>query len=218
MPSTRVFPYRDRTIRLIDTAGVRKKPTIHGSIAYYASLRALSALARCRHRTARDRHDAGSARARSRLAGIAIEERKGLIIVANKWDLAREQGEYSQAELTEAIYQQMPFARFVPVVFLSALTRRRLGALMPTVMTVADNLDRRIRTAHLNAVIRDAVLAHPPPVIGGKALKIFYCAQVATRPPLFVFHCNDPDLVQPLVRRFLEGVLRATDDWTGIPL
>ena len=213
-----VFPYQGRTIRLIDTAGVRKKPTIHGSIAYYASLRALSALARADIALLVLDSMKGPLAQDRRLAGIAIEERKGLIIVSNKWDLAREQGDYSQAELTEAIYEQMPFTRFAPVVFLSALTHRRLGALMPTVMKVATNLDRRIATAQLNAVIRDAVLAHPPPSIGGKAPKIFYCAQVATRPPLFVFHCNDPDLVQHSYRRFLEGVIRTTDDWTGVPL
>ena len=213
-----VFPYRGRTIRLIDTAGVRKKPTVHGSIAYYASLRALAAVARADIALLVIDSMKGPLAQDRRLAGIAIEERKGLIIVSNKWDLAREQGEYSQAELTEAVYGQMPFARFAPVVFLSALTRRRLGALMPAVMTVAANLERRIPTAHLNAIVRDAILAHPPPAIGGKMLKIFYCAQVATRPPLFVFHCNEPDLVQPSYRRFLEGVLRTADDWTGVPL
>ncbi|MGH7329869.1 MAG: ribosome biogenesis GTPase Der, partial [Polyangiaceae bacterium] len=213
-----VFPYHGRTIRLIDTAGVRKKPTIHGSIAYYASLRALAAVARADIALLVIDSMQGPLAQDRRLAGIAIEERKGLIIVSNKWDLAREQGEYSQAELTEAVYGQMPFARFAPVVFLSALTRRRLGALMPSVMMVATNLERRIQTARLNAIVRDAVLAHPPPAIGGKALKVFYCAQVATRPPLFVFHCNDPDLVQSSYRRFLEGVLRGADDWTGVPL
>ena len=213
-----VFPYRDRTIRLIDTAGVRKKPAIRGSIEYYASLRSLAAVARAdvvllvldtmQGPLAQDR----------RLAGIAIEERKGLIIVSNKWDLAREQGEYSQAELTEAIYGEMPFARFAPVVFLSALTRRRLGALMPAVMTVATNLERRVPTAQVNSLIRGAVLAHPPPAVGGKPFKIFYVSQVATRPPLFIFHCNDPDLVRGSYVRFLEGILRKADDWTGVPL
>lgn len=213
-----VFPYRDRRIRLIDTAGVRKKPTIHGSIEYYASLRSLSAISRSDIVLLVIDSMQGPLAQDRRLAGIAIEERKGLIIVSNKWDLAREQGEFSQAELTEAIYREVPFARFAPVVFLSALTRRRLGSLMPAVMKVAANLERRISTSSLNALVRDAILAHPPPSIGGKALKVFYGAQVATRPPLFIFHCNDPDLVRPSYQRFLENILRAADDWTGVPL
>lgn len=213
-----VFPYRDRTIRLIDTAGVRKKPAIRGSIEYYASLRSLAAVARADIVLLVIDSMQGPLAQDRRLAGIAIEERKGLIIVSNKWDLAREQGEYSQAELTEAVYGEMPFARFAPVVFLSALTRRRLGALMPAVMTVAANLERRIQTAQVNALIRDAVLAHPPPAVGGKPFKIFYVSQVSTRPPLFIFHCNDPDLVRGSYVRFLEGILRKADDWTGVPL
>jgi GTPase len=212
------FTYRNRIIRLIDTAGVRKKPTTRGSIEYYASLRSLSAIARCDITLLVIDTMQGPLAQDRRLAGIAIEERKGLIIVSNKWDLAREQGEYSQAELTEAIYGQIPFARFAPVVFLSALTHRRLGSLMPAVMSVAENLERRVPTGRLNALIRDAVLAHPPPMMSGKILKIYYCSQVATRPPLFIFHCNDPELVRPSYQRFLENILRAADDWTGIPL
>jgi len=213
-----IFPYRGRTIRLIDTAGVRKKPTTRGSIEYYASLRSLAAIARADITLLVIDSMQGPLAQDRRLAGLAIEERKGLIIVSNKWDLARAQGEYSQAELSEAIYGQIPFARFAPVVFLSALTHRRLGSLMPAVMEVADNLERRVATARLNAIVRDATLAHPPPMMGGKILKIFYCSQVATRPPLFIFHCNDPDLVRPSYQRFLENVLRASDDWTGVPL
>ncbi len=213
-----IFPYRDRTIRLIDTAGVRKKPTAHGSIEYYASLRSLAAIARADIALLVLDSMKGPLAQDRRLAGIAIEERKGLIIVSNKWDLARAQGEYSQAELSEAIYQQIPFARFAPVVFLSALTHRRLGAMMPAIMGVAENLERRVQTARLNAIIRDAVLAHPPPMMGTKNLKIYYGSQVATRPPLFIFNCNDPDLVRPSYQRFLENVLRASDDWSGVPL
>ena len=210
--------YKDREIRLIDTAGLRKKPQLHGSIEYYASLRALGAIARCDIALLLIDSMQGPLAQDRRLAGMVIDERKGLMIVSNKWDLARAQGEYSQAELSEAIYAQLPFARFAPVVFLSALTRRRLGSLMPAVLHVAENLDRRVPTARLNAIVRDAVLAHPPPMSAGKAVRIFYAAQVATHPPLFVFHCNDPDLVQPSYARFLEGVLRQADDWTGVPL
>lgn len=213
-----IFPYRDRSIRLIDTAGLRKKPTIHGSIEYYASLRSLVAIARSDISLLLIDAMQGPLAQDRRLAGLVIEERKGLVIVANKWDLVREQGSYSQAEMSEAIYEQLPFARFAPVVFLSARTHRRLGSLMPVVMKVAENLDRRIATSRLNAIVRDAVLAHPPPAIGGKALRIFYVAQVASHPPLFIFHCNDPELIRSSYVRFLENVLRTAEDWSGVPL
>ncbi len=190
------FEWHERTIRLIDTAGINRKPQAHGAIEYYAALRSLNAISRCDIAilvfdamvgvTAQDR----------RLAGIAIEERKGLILVGNKWDIVREQdGEYSQGVLANAVHDAIPFARFAPITFLSAKTHRRLGSLMPIVAQTAENLERRVQTATLNTAIRDAILAHPPPVTSGRPLRIYYASQPATRPPVFVFHCNDPDLV-----------------------
>jgi GTPase len=214
-----LFQWRERTIRLIDTAGVHKKPQAHGAIEYYAALRSLGAVARCDIAllvfdamigvTAQDR----------RLAGIAIEERKGLIIIGNKWDLVREQeGDFSQGELANVVHEAIPFARFAPITFLSAKSHRRLGSLMPLVDRVAQNLDRRIATAPLNAAIRDAVLAHPPAAVGGRLLKIYYVSQPATHPPLFVLHCNDPDLVQPHYKRFIENAIRQHFDFEGVPI
>jgi GTP-binding protein len=213
-----LLEWHGRKLRLIDTAGMLKKPQAHGAIAYYAALRSLRAIARCdiallifdalHGVTAGDR----------RLAGLAIEERKGLILVGNKWDLVREQGEFSQGELVRVIGDLIPFARFAPVTFLSAKTRRRLGSLMPIVNHVAENLDRRVPTPQLNTVIRDAVLAHPAPAVAGKLFKVYYVAQPATHPPIFVFSCNDPDRVQPHYRRFLENVIRQHFDFEGVPL
>jgi GTP-binding protein len=154
-----------------------------------------------------------------RLAGMVLEERKGLIIVANKWDIALQQdGDFSQAELTDVIHESVPFASFAPVTFLSALTKRRLNSLMPLVMKVAGNLDRRVPTPQLNSIVRDAVYAHPAPMRGGKPLRVYYSVQVATHPPLFIFHCNDPDLATPSYKRFLENTLRANFDFEGVPL
>jgi GTP-binding protein len=213
-----LLPWGDRTLRLIDTAGVRKRADKHGAIEYYSSLRSLRAISRCDIAILLVDAMKGPQNADRRLAGIAIEERKGLIIVGNKYDLVRELGEFSQNELTEGIHEQLPFASFAPVTFLSALTKRRLGSLMPVVNHVAGNLDRRIPTAKLNAVVQDAVIAHPAPISQDRMLKIFYCAQVATRPPLFVFSCNEPKLVQPSYKRFIENVIRSNFDFEGVPL
>ena len=213
-----IFQFHEHKIRLIDTAGVRKKPKAHGAIEYYSALRSLHAIARCDIAILLIDSLKGILNQDRRLAGMILEERKGMIIVANKWDLAREQGEYSQAELINVIHDQVPFARHVPVTFLSALTKRRLGSLMPIVMKVSANLDRHVPTAQLNSIIRDATLAHPAPAPGGKMFKIFYCSQPASHPPLFVFHCNDPEIVQPSYRRFLENVIRQNFDFEGVPL
>ena len=213
-----LLPWGNRMLRLIDTAGVRKRADKHGAIEYYSSLRSLRAISRCDIVILLVDAMKGPQNADRRLAGIALEERKGLIIVGNKYDLVRELGEFSQNELVEGIHEQLPFASFAPVTFLSALTKRRLGSLMPVVNTVAENLERRIPTAKLNAIVQDAVIAHPAPITGDRAFRIFYCAQVATHPPLFVFSCNEPKLVQPSYKRFIENVIRSNFDFTGVPL
>ena len=127
-------------------------------------------------------------------------------------------GVFKQNELVDIIHENIPFASFAPVTFLSAMTKRRLGSLMPLVMKVAENLDRRIPTAQLNAVIRDAVYAHQPPNNAGRPLRIYYAAQVATHSPLFIFHCNDPDLLTNSYKRFLENTLRSNFEFEGVPL
>ncbi len=214
-----ILRWHDQTIRLIDTAGVRKKPEAHGAIEYYAALRSLSAISRCDIAILVFDSMVGVTAQDRRLAGLVIEERKGLIIVGNKWDLALEQqGEYSQGELSNVIHDLIPFARFAPITFLSAKTKRRLGSLMPVVTKVAENLDRRISTGPFNALIRDAVVAHPPPAAGGKVFKIYYATQPAVHPPVFMFSCNDPDLVQPSYKRFLENTIRQHHDFEGVPL
>ncbi len=214
-----LFEWQGRSFRLVDTAGVRKKPEAHGAIEYYAALRSLRAIARCDVVLLVFDAMTGIMAQDRRLAGIAIEERKALIIVGNKWDLVREQtDDFTQADLAEAVRDALPFAAFAPIAFLSAKTHRRLGSLMPLVARVAENLDRRIPTPALNAVVRDAVLAHPPPSMGGRLLRIFYAVQPATHPPLIVLHCNDPDLLQPHYARFLENVIRRHSDFEGVPL
>lgn len=213
-----LFTWKQRTFRLIDTAGVRKKAGQHGSIEYYSSLRSLKAIARCDIAVLLIDALKGPTNQDRRLAGIALEERKALVIVGNKYDLVRELGEYSQPELAKEIHAQLSFASFAPVTFLSALTKRRLQSLMPLVERVAENLDRRIPTAKLNTVVRNAVLAHPPPIHSGKPLKVFYVSQPQTHPPLFVFHVNDPEIVPAAYRRFIENTLRAEFDFEGVPL
>ncbi|HET6276532.1 MAG TPA: ribosome biogenesis GTPase Der [Candidatus Cybelea sp.] len=214
-----LFDWHERPYRLVDTAGFRKKPEAHGAIEYYAALRSLAAIARCDIALLVFDSMTGIMAQDRRLAGIAIEERKGLIVVGNKWDLVREQeGDFSQNELAGVVRETIPFAAFAPITFLSAKTKRRLGSLMPIVARVAANLERRVPTPALNEIVRRAVLTHPPPAIAGRLLRIYYVSQPGTHPPVFVFHTNDPDLVPAHYRRFLENTIRQHFDFEGVPL
>jgi GTP-binding protein len=213
-----LFQYQQQRIRLVDTAGVWRKSRSHGDIEYYASLRSYKALERADIVILVIDSMEGVMAQDRRLAGAVLEAGAALIIVANKWDLARELGEFQQNELIDVIHQQMPFAHFAPVTFLSALTKRRLGSLMPLVMRVAENRKRRISTSKVNSLIREATLAHPPPNVSGRSARIYYASQVATAPPRFLFSCNDPDRIANSYRRFLENTLRTADDFEGVPL
>ncbi len=213
-----LFLWRGRTFRLIDTAGVRKKATHHGAIEYYSSLRSLKAISRADIVILLVDALKGPTNQDRRLAGIALEERKGLVIVGNKYDLVRELGEFSQNELANEIHAQMPFASFAPVTFLSAKTKRRLQSLMPLVEKVAENLDRRIPTATAEHRRARRGARAPAADHSGKPLKILYVSQPQTHPPLFVFHVNDPELVPASYRRFIENTLRAEFDFEGVPL
>ncbi|HVA36140.1 MAG TPA: ribosome biogenesis GTPase Der [Candidatus Dormibacteraeota bacterium] len=207
-----------RRLRLIDTAGIRRHVDKKDPVEYYSSLRSLNAISRSdvvlllidamKGILAQDR----------RLAGVAVEERKALILVVNKWDLALEQGGYGQGELTQILHEQLGFASYVPVVFLSALTKRGLGKLLPLIQRVADNLVRRVPTPKLNDVLRDAMLAHPPPPVKGRMLKVFYVSQPFEKPPGFAFVTNDPELVHFSYRRYLENVIRQHFDFEGVPI
>ena len=169
-------------------------------------LRSLAAIARCDIALLVFDAMTGIMAQDRRLAGIAIEERKGLIIVGNKWDLVREQSRRRSArsELAGVVRESIPFAAFAPITFLSAKTHRRLGSLMPVVAEVAENLDRRIPTPQLNTHrSRRGARASAAGVARASSCGSTMPSQPATHPPLFVFHCNDPDLVQPHYKRFL---------------
>ncbi len=213
-----LLEWRGRRLRLIDTAGVRKRPEALGSIEYYAALRAVRAVARSDVALLVFDAMQGLTHQDKRLAGLILEEGKGLVLLGNKWDLVREQGEYQQAELVAALREQLPFASFAPIAFLSALTGRRLGHVLPLALRVAENRARRIPTARLNMIVRSAVVAHPPPSVGGTMLKIYYASQPQANPPRFIFSCNDPELVRPNFVRYLERVLREHADFEGVPL
>ncbi|TAM74895.1 ribosome biogenesis GTPase Der [bacterium] len=207
-----------RRLRLIDTAGIRRHVDKRDSIEYYSSLRSLAAISRSQIALLLIDAMKGILAQDRRLAGIAIEERKGLILVVNKWDLALEQGGYGQGELTEILHQQLGFAPYAPVVFLSALTKRGLGKLLPMVDRVAENLRRRVPTPQLNEVLRDAMLAHPPPPVKGRRLKVLYASQPYDNPPGFVLIANDPELVHFSYQRFLENVIRQHFGFEGAPI
>ncbi len=202
---------------LIDTAGIRRRGRIASGVEKYSVLRALRAINRAdvvlllvdatEMVTAQDAH----------IAGYILEEHKSVVVVVNKWDLV-EKDTYTMDEYTRRIRADLKFLDYVPVLFISALTRQRAHKVIPTALHVQEERLVRVPTAALNRLVREAVARHAPPSKWGKRLRFYYATQAAIDPPTFVFFVNDTRLVHFSYERYLENRLRARYGFLGTPL
>jgi GTP-binding protein len=201
---------------LVDTAGMRRRARVARGLEGLAVMRSLRAI---------DRADvvllvvdvgAGVVEEDQRIAGYALDAGKAMAVALNKWDL-RPPGADAE-EAVRACRARLPFLAFAPVRTVSARTRLRLAALMRDVLAAGEAYHRHLPTAALNRVLEEAALSAPAPSVGGRALRIYYAAQVATAPPTVALFCNDPSLAQAAYLRYLENRLRERFPLAGTPL
>ena len=138
-----------------------------------------------------------------------------LDMLVNKWDTVKDTTIQEFEKLMRAEFQ---FATYAPIVFLSALTKKRIHTLMPEVLKVAENISKEIKTSILNEVINDAYQLNLPPSYKGKRLKIYFTSQTGTNPPKFTFRVNNKGLVHFSYERYLENKIRENFDFTGTPI
>jgi len=210
-----VFTYEKQEFVLIDTAGMRKKGKIFEAVEKYSLLRSLTAIDRSDICLLVINAEEGIIEHDKHIAGYALEKGKGLIIVVNKWDKVENK---DIREYTKLIRSEFQFLSYAPIVFTSALTKKRLHTLMPEVLKVAENITREIKTSVLNEVIEDAYALNLPPSYKGKRLKIYFVHQSGTRPPKFTFQVNNKGLVHFSYERYLENKLRENFDFEGTPI
>ncbi len=201
----------------IDTAGLRRKSKIKEDIERYSIIRAVSAVERCDVAVVVIDAQEGITEQDAKIAGIAHDRGKGLIIAVNKWD-AVEKDDKTMRTYTEKIRSTLSFAFYAEILFISAVTGQRLPKLFETIDTVLDNQSRRIATGVLNEVLMDAVAMQQPPSDKGKRLKVFYMTQVAVGPPTFVVFVNDKKLMHFSYQRYLENRLRDAFGFGGTNL
>ena len=173
-----VFKYHDEEFVLIDTAGMRKKGKVYEAIEKYSLFRSMNSIDKSDICLLVIDAEDGIKEHDKHIAGYAIERGKGLIIVVNKWD-AMENANIS--EFKKLVRSEFQFATYAPVVFLSALTKKRIHTLMPEVLKVKENISREIKTSVLNEVIEDAYSLNPAPSYKGKRLKIFFVSQTGNK-------------------------------------
>ena len=210
-----IFKYHDEEFIVIDTAGMRKRGKIYENIEKYSLLRSLKAIDRSDICLLVIDSNTGIIEHDKHIASIALEKGKGLVIVVNKWDLPNEN---SIKEYERLIRSEFQFLSYVPIVFLSAKTKMRIHTLMPEVLKVSENIKREIKTSVLNDVINDAYMLNLPPSYKGKRLKIYFVNQEGVKPPKFVFHVNNKNLVHFSYYRYLENKIRESFELTGTPI
>ena len=210
-----VLKYHNEEYVLIDTAGMRKKGKVFEAIEKYSLFRSLKAIDRSDICLVVINAEEGITEHDKHIAGYAIERGKGLIFVVNKWDTVKDTTINEFEKLMRAEFQ---FATYAPIVFLSALTKKRIHTLMPEILKVKENIKREIKTSILNNVILDAYQLNLPPSYKGKRLKIYFTNQTGTKPPKFTFRVNNKGLVHFSYERYLENKIRENFDFTGTPI
>lgn len=209
------FKYEKKDYVVIDTAGMRKKGKIYENIEKYSLMRSMKAIDRSDICLLVINAEEGIIEHDKHIAGYVLEKGKGLIIVVNKWDTVSEE---SIKDYTKKIRNEFQFLSYAPVVFVSALTKKRIHTIMPEVLKVSENIKREISTSVLNDVITDAYMLNIPPSYKGKRLKIYFTNQSGTKPPKFTFHVNNKELVHFSYERYLENKLRENFELEGTPI
>ena len=209
------FTYDKEEYVIIDTAGIRKSGKIYESIEKYSVIRAMKAIERSNVCVLVINAEEGIIEHDKHIASYALEAGKPIVLVVNKWDTVKDK---TITEYTKLMRSEFQFLSYVPIVFLSAKTKKRIHTLMPEIKKVYDNSKKEVKTSILNDVIRDAVILNQPPSYKGKRLKIYFVSQKGTCPPRFVFSVNSKKLVHFSYERYLENKIRESFDFEGTPI
>lgn len=209
--------YNGKEYVFIDTAGLRRKSKVKEELERYSIIRTVSAVERADVVLMVIDATEGITEQDAKIAGIAHDRGKGIVIVVNKWD-AIEKNDKTIYEFQNKIRETLAYMPYAEMVFVSAVTGQRLPKLFETIDMVIENQTLRIATGVLNEIITEAVALQQPPSDKGKRLKIYYTTQVSVKPPTFVIFVNDKQLMHFSYTRYLENKIRDTFGFKGTSL
>ena len=192
---------------LIDTAGIRRKSKVNEDIERYSVIRAIAAIERCDVCLLMIDAGEGITEQDKKIAGVAHEAGKGIVVVVNKWDTIEKETN-TMRNFRKDIAAELTFMSYAPSVFISVLEHQRVWEVLKAAKAVAENRAMRVSTGQLNSLIVDATMMKQPPADKGKRLKIYYATQIGIKPPLFSFKINDRDLMHFSYARYLENKIR----------
>ncbi len=209
--------WNGREYVFIDTAGLRRKSKVKEEIEKYSIIRTVTAVERADVVVIVIDAVEGVTEQDAKIAGIAHENGKGVIIAVNKWD-AIEKNDKTVYEYSNKVRQILSFMPYAEIMFISALTGQRLYKLFDMIDFVIENHSMRVETGILNEIMAEAVAMQQPPSDTGKRLKLFYITQVAVKPPTFVIFVNDKELMHFSYTRYIENKIREAFGFKGTPL
>ena len=211
------FKYNGEEYLMVDTAGIRKSGKIYETIERYSLLRTLKAIEKCDVCVLVIDASIGLVEEDKHILGMAIKAGKSIVIAVNKWDLV-ENKEEKRKYYEQLFHFDMPFASYAKVVYISALTHKKVPDLMPLIKEAYLNHKKEVDEIELNNAINDAYNLRLPPSYKGKRLKIYKVRENSIEPPTFNFYVNDKGLVHFSYQRYLENKIRETFDFTGTPI
>ena len=202
---------------LVDTAGMRKKSKVNEDLEFYSVMRSVRAIENSDVVILMIDATKGWESQDMNIFGIAQKNRKGIVILVNKWDLVEKETN-TMKQFENQIREKIALFSDVPILFISALTKQRILKAVETAVEVYENRKKRIKTSKLNEIMLPIIENTPPPALKGKYIKIKYCTQLPTVTPQFAFFCNLPQYVKEPYKRFIENQLRKNFDFTGVPI
>ena len=211
------FKWYGKTITLVDTAGLRKKAKVSDNIEFYSNLRTHSAIEQADVSLVLIDAEKGFSKQDKAIVDLVIKKGKGLVLLVNKWDLI-EADTNTMSEMKKEIQRQFKALDHYPILFISALTRRRVSNILKIADEVYHSRKKKISTKLLNNFLDDAVKKMSIPAIKGRMIRIKFINQVRTSPPMIILHTNYPKLVPVHYRRYIENQLRETFDFRGVPI
>ncbi len=202
---------------LVDTAGIRKKKSVHEDLEFYSVLRSIRAIESCDVCILMLDATLGFEGQDMNILHLAQKNHKGIVILVNKWDLV-EKDTNTAKEYTELIHERIAPFTDVPILFTSVINMQRIHKALETAVQVYNNRNRKIGTRELNEFILPIIENRPPPMTKGKNIKIKFVTQLPTNFPAFAFFCSNPQYLREDYRRFLENQLRERYDFSGVPV
>ncbi len=207
----------DKEFILIDTAGLRKKNKVHENLEFYSVLRAVRAIEEADVCFLMIDATTGLESQDLSIFSLIIKRMKGVVVLVNKWDLADKETNTAK-EFEERLKNKLAPFNDVPILFISVLQKQRIFKALELGLEVHARRTKKITTSKLNEFLQEALENYPPPSIKGKYVKIKYATQLPLHYPSFAFFCNNPKYVKESYRNYIENRLRATYNFTGVPI